>query len=74
MFLPTTQFSAGSWVTIPVEMGGVGVFNIERKVDTAGNKILISYRLLPTNNSYRLNFSRNALVLVEAAAWCDRLP
>jgi len=74
IFMPTTQFSIGSWVNIPVDMGGVKGFNVERKVDAVGNKILISYRLLPASNPYRLNFSRNALVLVEAAAWCDRLP
>jgi len=74
IFKPAAQFSIGSWVNIPVATGGVGGFNIERKVDAMGNKILISYRLLPASNPYRLNFSRNALVLVEAAAWCDRLP
>ena len=73
IFIPTTQFSTGSWVNIPFDTGGVRGFDVERKVDAVGSKMLISYRL-PADNPYRLNFSRSALVLVEAAAWCDRLP
>jgi prepilin-type N-terminal cleavage/methylation domain-containing protein len=47
--------------------------NVLRRVDAVGSKIRLFY-YLPTNNTYGINFSREALVLVEAAVWCDRLP
>jgi hypothetical protein len=47
--------------------------NVLRRVDAVGSKIRLFYQL-PVNNTYGISFSREALVLVEAASWCDRLP
>jgi len=73
IFMPTNQFGIGSDVEIQVSTGGVSGVNVLRTIEAVGDKILISYRL-PDNNAYGIGFSRKALVLVEAAAWCDRLP
>ena len=47
--------------------------NVLRSVDATGSKIRLFYQL-PVSNTHGISFSREALVLVEAAAWCDRLP
>ena len=57
-------------VSIPVSAGGVSGLNVYRNVNAVGNKIRIFYSL-DGANADGLNFSREASLLVEAAAWCD---
>jgi hypothetical protein len=59
-------------VLIPVSAGGVSGLNVYRNVNAVGNKIKIFYSL-DGANADGLNFSREASLLVEAAAWCDRI-
>ena len=54
--------------------GGVSNLSVYRKVVPEGNRVHIYYHTTTDPNSIGLNFTREASVLVEAAAWCDRLP
>jgi prepilin-type N-terminal cleavage/methylation domain-containing protein len=63
---------APSTATIQVSSGGVSGLNVIRTVTPVGNKLRVLYRL-QGSNADGLNFSREASLLVEAAAWCDRL-
>jgi prepilin-type N-terminal cleavage/methylation domain-containing protein len=63
---------APSTTTIQVSSGGVSRVNVIRTVTPVGTKLRVLYRL-QGSNSDGLNFSREASLLVEAAAWCDRL-
>lgn len=64
---------APSDTTIQVSSGGVSGLNVVRTVTPVGNKLHILYELQGANAD-GLNFTREASLLVEAAAWCDRLP
>jgi type II secretory pathway pseudopilin PulG len=67
--------------TIMVTSGDVSGLNVIRTVTPVGNMIRVFYKLdfadaaaeadLRNNG---LNFSREAAILVEASAWCDRIP
>ena len=59
-------------VSIPISAGGVSGVEVYRNVNAVGNKIRIFYSL-DGANADGLNFSREASLLVEAAAWCDRI-
>ena len=67
--------------TIQVTSGRVTGLNVIRTVTPVGNTIRLLYRLDFANAASRadlrnngLNFSREASILVEASAWCDRIP
>jgi hypothetical protein len=55
-----------------IKVAGVRDLNVVRRVDPLGNKIRVFYSL-DGANADGLNFSREASLLVEASAWCDRL-
>jgi prepilin-type N-terminal cleavage/methylation domain-containing protein len=55
-----------------IEVAGVRDLKVVRRVDPLGNKIRVFYSL-DGANANGLNFSREASLLVEASAWCDRL-
>jgi len=70
-----------SSTTIKVTSGGVSGLNVIRTVKPVGNIIRVFYKLDfaddPAKADLRndgLNFSREASILVEASAWCDRIP
>lgn len=63
---------APATTTIQVTSGGVSGVNVIRTVTPVGNKLRVFYSLDGPNID-GLNFSREASLLVEAAAWCDRL-
>jgi type II secretory pathway pseudopilin PulG len=67
--------------TIKVTSGGVTGLNVIRTVTPVGNMIRVFYKLDFADAAARadlrnngLNFSREAAFLVEASAWCDRIP
>jgi type II secretory pathway pseudopilin PulG len=67
--------------TIEVTSGGVSGLNVIRTVTPVGNMIRVFYELDFADDAARadlrndgLNFSREASILVEASAWCDRIP
>jgi type II secretory pathway pseudopilin PulG len=70
-----------STIKIKVTSGGVSGLNVIRTVTPVGNMIRILYKLDFADAAAKadlrnngLNFSREAAFLVEAAAWCDRIP
>ena len=67
--------------TIKVTSGGVTGLNVIRTVTPVGNMIRVFYKLDFADAAAKadlrnngLNFSREASILVEASAWCDRIP
>jgi type II secretory pathway pseudopilin PulG len=70
-YVPPNQIKIGDSITIPVVAGAVSELSVVRRIDAVGNKIRVFYSL-DGPNADGLNFSREASVLVEAAAWCDR--
>ena len=67
--------------TIEVTSGGVTGLNVIRTVTPVGNMIRVFYKLDFADAAAKadlrnngLNFSREAAFLVEASAWCDRIP
>ena len=70
-YVPPNQIKIGDSITIPVVAGAVSELSVVRRIDAVGNKIRVVYSL-DGPNADGLNFSREASVLVEAAAWCDR--
>ena len=67
--------------TIMVTSGGVTGLNVIRTVTPVGNMIRVFYKLDFADAAAKadlrnngLNFSREASILVEASAWCDRIP
>ena len=67
--------------TIMVTSGGVTGLNVIRTVTPVGNMIRVFYKLDFADAAAKadlrnngLNFSREAAFLVEASAWCDRIP
>lgn len=67
--------------TIEVTSGGVTGLNVIRTVTPVGNMIRVFYTLDFADAAAKadlrnngLNFSREAAFLVEASAWCDRIP
>ncbi|WP_411873156.1 Tfp pilus assembly protein FimT/FimU [Vulcanococcus limneticus] len=67
--------------TIKVTSGGVTGLNVIRTVTPVGNMIRVFYKLDFADAAAKadlrnngLNFSREAAFLVEASAWCDRIP
>ena len=67
--------------TIMVTSGGVTGLNVIRTVTPVGNMIRVFYKLDFADAAARadlrnngLNFSRETSFLVEASAWCDRIP
>jgi len=67
--------------TIEVTSGGVRGLNVIRTVTPVGNMIRVFYKLDFVDDAAEadlrnngLNFSREASILVEASAWCDRIP
>jgi type II secretory pathway pseudopilin PulG len=67
--------------TIEVTSGGVSGLNVIRTVTPVGNMIRVFYTLDFADAAAKadlrnngLNFSREAAFLVEASAWCDRIP
>jgi len=75
-YLPPYEINASSPTEITASSGGVSNLPvIRRELAAEGNRIHIYYYAIATDsNSIRLNYTREASVLVEAAAWCDRLP
>ena len=69
-YVPPYQINISGITEIPVS--GVDDLKVVRRVDPVGNKIRIFYSLAG-DNADGLNFSREASLLVEATAWCDRL-
>jgi hypothetical protein len=55
-----------------IQVAGVRDLKVVRRADPLGNKIRVFYSL-DGANADGLNFSREASLLVEASAWCDRL-
>ena len=73
-YLPPYEINtAPSTTRIAVTGGGVSGLDVIRTVTPVGNKLRILYRL-DGANATGLNFTREASLLVEASAWCDRLP
>jgi hypothetical protein len=72
-YLPPYVVDVSSPTTIVVALGNVSGLNVIRKLEAVGNTIRIFYTV-NGSNSTSLSFSREVSVLVEAAAWCDRLP
>lgn len=70
---PPKVIKIGDTDSIPVSESGVSDVNVNRRVDAVGNKIRIFYSL-DGANADGLNFTREASLLVEAAAWCDQMP
>ena len=70
-YVPPNQIKIGDSITIPVVAGAVSELSVVRRIDAVVNKIRVFYSL-DGPNADGLNFSREASVLVEAAAWCDR--
>jgi len=74
-YLPPYEINGSSPTEITASSGGVSNLSVIRELAAEGNRIHIYYRTPATDsNSIRLNYTREASVLVEAAAWCDRLP
>jgi len=70
-YVPPYEINISGDTRIPVA-GGAGDVTVVRRVDPVGNKIRVLYSL-DGPNADGLNFSREASLLVEATAWCDRL-
>ena len=70
-YVPPNLIKIGDSITIPVVAGDVSDLSVVRRVDAVGNKVRVFYSL-DGPNADGLNFSREASVFVEAAAWCDR--
>jgi len=74
-YLPPYEINGSSPTEITASSGGVSNLSVIRELAAEGNRIHIYYHTTTTDsNSIRLNYTREASVLVEAAAWCDRLP
>ena len=73
-YLPLYEIHASSTIPILASSGGVSNLYVDRQLVAVGNTIHIYYHTTTDSNSIGLNFTREASVLVEAAAWCDRLP
>ena len=80
-YLPPNPLTLTTPTTIQVTSGRVTGLNVVRTVTPVGNTIRVLYRLDFSNAASRadllnngLNFSREASILVEASAWCDRIP
>jgi hypothetical protein len=74
-YLPPYEINVSSPTEITASSGSVSNISVIREVVPVGNTIHIYYQTTTTDpNSIGLNFTREASVLVEAAAWCDRLP
>jgi prepilin-type N-terminal cleavage/methylation domain-containing protein len=73
-YLPSYEINVSSPTEITASSGGVSNLSVIRELVAVGNRIHIYYRTTTDSNSIGLNFTREASVLVEAAAWCDRLP
>ena len=69
--IPPYEIKISDNTRIPVA-SGAGDVTVVRRVDPVGNKIRVFYSL-DGPNADGLNFSREASLLVEATAWCDRL-
>jgi len=72
-YVPPNPIAIGEETTILVADGNTRGLSVVRQVDADGNKIKVFYRLTGANAG-GLNFSREASLLVEAAAWCDQMP
>jgi len=72
-YLPPYPINITGSTIIQASSGNVSSLNVIRTLSAAGNKIQINYNIVDSS-SIGLNFVRVASVLVEAAAWCDRLP
>lgn len=70
-YIPPYEIKISDNTRIPVA-SGAGDVTVVRRVDPVGNKIRVFYSL-DGPNADGLNFSREASLLVEATAWCDRL-
>jgi len=74
-YIPPYEINGSSPTEITASSGGVSNLSVIRELAAEGNRIHIYYHTTTTDsNSIRLNYTREASVLVEAAAWCDRLP
>ena len=73
-YLPPYDINVSSTTEITASSGGVSNLSVIRELVPVGNTIHIFYHTTTDSNSIGLNFTREASVLVEAAAWCDRLP
>ena len=73
-YLPPYAINVSKPTEIAVSTGGVSGLIVNRALTAAGNRILINYYTTADSSSLGLNFKREASVLIEAAAWCDRLP
>jgi hypothetical protein len=73
-YLPTYEINVSSPTEITASSGGVSNLSVNRELVAEGNKLHIYYRTTTDPNSIGLNYTREASVIVEAAAWCDRLP
>jgi type II secretory pathway pseudopilin PulG len=74
-YLPPYEINGSSPTEITASSGGVSNLSVIRELAAEGNRIHIYYHTTTTDsNSIRFNYTREASVLVEAAAWCDRLP
>jgi prepilin-type N-terminal cleavage/methylation domain-containing protein len=69
-YLPPYEIKISDNVKISVS--GVRDLKVVRRADPVGNKIKVFYSLEGADAD-GLNFSREASLLVEATAWCDRL-
>jgi len=72
-YIPPYEIKISDSTEIPVIVSGVRDLKVVRRADPVGNNIRVFYSLVG-DNADGLNFSREASLLVEAAAWCDRLP
>jgi prepilin-type N-terminal cleavage/methylation domain-containing protein len=71
-YIPPYEIKISDSTEIPVIVSGVRDLKVVRRADPLGNKIRVFYSL-DGANADGLNFSREASLLVEANAWCDRL-
>jgi len=72
-YLPPYKINVSEPTKIVVSTGGSSLI-VYRALTAAGNRILINYYTNADSSSLGLNFKREASVLIEASAWCDRLP
>jgi hypothetical protein len=71
-YIPPYEIKISDNKRIPVTIGDVGDVTVVRRVEPVKNKIKVFYSL-DGADADGLNFSREASLLVEATAWCDRL-
>ena len=73
-YLPPNAIDITTPTPINASSGSISKLNVMRTLAATGNIIRINYYTTANINSSSFNFSREASVLVEASAWCDRLP